>query len=44
MKRGDVAFYFAGWLTQLAGLRATPLRGAETFVQRFKPAVFTAMV
>ena len=35
----DVAFYFAHFLTDLAGAEPTPFRGAEKFAAKFPPKV-----
>lgn len=38
----DVAFYFAHWVTDLAGAEPTPLSGSEKFVQKFPTGVLAS--
>jgi len=40
----DIAFYFAHWLTDLAGAEPTPLRGSEKFCLRFPHGVLASFI
>ena len=40
----DIAFYFAHWLTDLAGAVPTPLYGSEKFVLQFPHAVLGSFI
>jgi hypothetical protein len=40
----DIAFYFAHWLTDLAGAEPTPLRGSEKFTLMFPHHVLASFV
>mmetsp|Transcript_45207 Transcript_45207/g.107596 ORF Transcript_45207/g.107596 Transcript_45207/m.107596 type:complete len:679 (-) Transcript_45207:53-2089(-) len=40
----DVAFYFAHWVTDLAGAEPTPFRGSEKFAVKFPPAVLQSLM
>mmetsp|Transcript_19837 Transcript_19837/g.54913 ORF Transcript_19837/g.54913 Transcript_19837/m.54913 type:complete len:464 (+) Transcript_19837:59-1450(+) len=42
--RGDIAFYFFHWLTDLAGAEGTPLAGADKFAVKFPPKVLNAFL
>jgi len=44
MHSADIAFYFAHWVTDLAGAEPIPLRGAVKFVLKFPQAVFTRLM
>eukprot|EP00967_Tisochrysis_lutea_P121729 scaffold200806_cov31-Tisochrysis_lutea.AAC.1 len=40
----DVAFYFAHWLTDLAGAEPTPMRGSEKFTLKFPHRVLASFI
>jgi len=40
----DVAFYFAHWVTDLAGAEPTPFRGSEKFAVKFPPHVLQSLM
>jgi len=40
----DIAFYFAHWLTDLAGAEPTPLRGSEKFTLKFPHKVLASFI